>query len=562
MMRPAKVLSLLATVGLLSLAVSTPASASVRPVVSSLSRHSGVYWGGPSVTVHGQNFTSVRTVMFGRKQAWGVHVVSATTLTAIVPEHGYGSVHVRVVTATGTSTRTAADTFTFTRPTMNTPIQGGLTARQEQKISARVRAHHRGVHTAHQAKRWTAAMGLTALRRARSWLGLPYSWAGGNSRGPTLGVCAHNGGDLDCHVVGFDCSGLTLYAWAPYEQLVHYAATQHSRAGRFHPAIGSLMPGDLVFFSGYLANGIGHVAIYAGNGYVIQAAESGTTIMRSRLVDVIAASGQYRGATRPMSTGRQGPGPRLSAVTSVIPTKGGYLTLTGTRLSGATSVSVAGTRIYSFAKHTSTHIKVKAPAHRAGQVKVSVFNAWGSATRTTTYVGAPHISKLSPTSGPTAGGTAITLTGTSLSVATSVSVGSVAVPFHVSSTGALTLTAPAHAAGPVAVTVRSRYGTSNQAVFTYVAPVPPGPPTTTGRRAAPPAGRSTPPEGSAPPATSAPAGPSTPAGPSAPPSSSGPSGSSGPPSTGAPGTSAPGTSPPSGDASTGDASTGPPATGG
>ena len=192
---------------------------------------------------------------------------------------------------------------------MDTPIYGGLTARQEVRISAQVRAAHRDVPSAPPAPgTGRPAMGRTAVRRAQSWLGVPYSWAGGNGAGPTAGVCAHNGGDQDCHVIGFDCSGLALYSWWPYEHLPHYAAYQHAIAGRFHPTIGQLVPGDLVFFTGYIAGGIGHVAVYAGNGMIIQAAQSGTTVMRSRLADVIAGDGPYRGATRPMSTGVQGPG--------------------------------------------------------------------------------------------------------------------------------------------------------------------------------------------------------------------------------------------------------------
>ena len=54
--------------------------------------------------------------------------------------------------------------------------------------------------------------------------------------GPTYGVCAGDGACNDCHVMGFDCSGLSLYAWAPYMTLDHYAASQYWQAGSFHPS--------------------------------------------------------------------------------------------------------------------------------------------------------------------------------------------------------------------------------------------------------------------------------------------------------------------------------------
>ena len=73
-----------------------------------------------------------------------------------------------------------------------------------------------------------------------------------------------------------------------------------------------------MFFSGRHESVIGHVAVYEGNGMVIQAEQSGYRIMRSRLTDVIAFSGRYRGATRPLSHGRQAAGPHLSSVTSQV----------------------------------------------------------------------------------------------------------------------------------------------------------------------------------------------------------------------------------------------------
>jgi cell wall-associated NlpC family hydrolase len=378
--------------------LATPALAGSRPVVTGLSPHQGPYWGATKVTVRGSNFDGATKVLFGAETGFGLEIVSSTELTVFDPEHNYATVNVRVVTSVGTSLRTVNDRFTFTHPTMNTPIMGGLTARQEQRISAHIRATHRGVHIARWRDHWTRAMGYTAKNRARSWLGLPYSWAGGNGSGPTDGVCAHNGGDMDCHVVGFDCSGLTLYAWSPYEQLVHFAETQHGQAGRFHPGIGQLMPGDLVFFSGYIPNGIGHVAVYAGDGMVFQAAQSGTRVMKSRLVDVIAESGVYRGATRPMSTGRQGSVPRILSFTKDV-SAGGYLRITGRHLLTATAVNIGGTMRYAFVRRTYRHLVVKVPRHAAGAVYLGVSNPWGTAKRKVVYVG-PTPSTTPPSTTP------------------------------------------------------------------------------------------------------------------------------------------------------------------
>jgi cell wall-associated NlpC family hydrolase len=470
-----RTLSIIATAGLILVLCSVPALAGTRPVITGLSTHSAPYWGQSLITVYGRNFKHVKKVMFGTKKGKHVHVVSSTKLTVQDPIHSYGRVHVWVVTSAGWSSKSSANQFTFTRPTMNSHIQGGLTGRQEQRISAHVRATHKGVRAAARSSRWTAAMGATAAARARSWLGLPYSWAGGNSRGPTLGVCAHNGGDMDCHIVGFDCSGLALYAWAPYKQLVHYAATQHSRAGTFHPTIGQLTPGDLVFFSGRNESVIGHVAVYEGNGNVIQAEQSGYGIMRSRLTDVIAFSGRYRGATRPLSHGHQAAGPHLSSVSSRVATKGGYLTITGSRLATATSVNVGGKMLYSFAKRTSSTLVVKVPKHKAGRVAVTVSNSWGSAHSAVTYTAGPQVSTLAPSRGPDTGGNTVTITGKNFTSVSKVTLGAKAVAFKAESSTRLTVTMPAHAAGPVQVTVYTRFGTSNQKTYTFVATTTPAP---------------------------------------------------------------------------------------
>jgi cell wall-associated NlpC family hydrolase len=146
---------------------------------------------------------------------------------------------------------------------------------------------------------WTAAAGQTAAYRAIGRLGTPYAWAGGTAAGPSRGVCAGDGAQNDCNVVGFDCSGLALYAWAPYLALPHLASAQYADAGRVHPDVAALLPGDLVFWSSDgTAAGIHHVAIYVGNGNVVQAPQSGDVVRITPLADVTSG---YFGATRPFS---------------------------------------------------------------------------------------------------------------------------------------------------------------------------------------------------------------------------------------------------------------------
>lgn len=142
---------------------------------------------------------------------------------------------------------------------------------------------------------WTAGKGRRAANRALSQLGTPYAWAGGGVYGPSYGVCdASNGAPNDCHVLGYDCSGLAMYAWG--EGWAHYAATQYTEAGSIHPS--NLMPGDLVFWSSNgRISGIHHVAIYIGGGQIVEAPFSGGYVQVASLYEY----GSYFGATRPLT---------------------------------------------------------------------------------------------------------------------------------------------------------------------------------------------------------------------------------------------------------------------
>ncbi|MDQ2796496.1 MAG: NlpC/P60 family protein [Actinomycetota bacterium] len=147
--------------------------------------------------------------------------------------------------------------------------------------------------------RWSAERGQWAAWRALRRIGTPYAFAGGNGAGPTTGLCTGGGAQNDCHVTGFDCSGLTIYGWAPYLDLPHLAAAQYAIAGREHPVVTDLLPGDLVFWSSNgSAAGIHHVALYVGDGNVVQAPQSGDIV---RVTPLGSVDSGYFGATRPLS---------------------------------------------------------------------------------------------------------------------------------------------------------------------------------------------------------------------------------------------------------------------
>ncbi|WP_328349126.1 NlpC/P60 family protein [Streptomyces sp. NBC_00445] len=138
----------------------------------------------------------------------------------------------------------------------------------------------------------------TVIVAALSQRGAPYSWGGGNASGKSYGICCSPSGKSGASIKGFDCSGLTLYAYAKVGiQLPRTAAAQAGVGQRIPASLGTgaLKAGDLVFYA--YAPGrdstIYHVGIYVGGGQMINAARPGTVV---RLDAVNAMSGFAGGA--------------------------------------------------------------------------------------------------------------------------------------------------------------------------------------------------------------------------------------------------------------------------
>jgi cell wall-associated NlpC family hydrolase len=110
--------------------------------------------------------------------------------------------------------------------------------------------------------RGTSAEARAAIEFARQQLGEPYVWA---AAGPDA----------------WDCSGLTMMAWRQGGiSLPHYSAAQYQQTK--HISAADLKAGDLVFW-GTSPNTIHHVALYIGNGQIIQAPRTGDVVKVSSL---------------------------------------------------------------------------------------------------------------------------------------------------------------------------------------------------------------------------------------------------------------------------------------
>ena len=178
------------------------------------------------------------------------------------------------------------------------------------------------------------------------------------------------------------------------------------------------------------------------------------------------------------------PGAVAPTVTGVSPTSGPTgggttVTITGTGFTGATAVKFGANNAASYAVNSNTQITATSPAGTAGAVDIAVTN--NSLTSSTssadqfTYVAAPTVSSISPTSGPAAGGTSVRITGTGFTGATgaaSVKFGSSnAASYTVNSNTQITAISPA-GTGAAHVTVTNNSATSATSSadrFAYVA---------------------------------------------------------------------------------------------
>src|SRR5262249_4744677 len=162
----------------------------------------------------------------------------------------------------------------------------------------------------------------------------------------------------------------------------------------------------------------------------------------------------------------------LPTITSLSPASGSTaggttVTITGTNFTGATGVTFGMLPARGFTVNSATQISATAPPQGALTLDVFVTtfsgnSALGNADRYTyTLATAPAVTSLSPTSGSTAGGTVVTITGTNFTGASSVTFGTVlAASFTVNSATQITATPPPEAAGVVPVIVTTPRGTS------------------------------------------------------------------------------------------------------
>jgi hypothetical protein len=424
----------------------------VLPTITSVAPGIGPTSGGTSVTIAGTGFTDITAVDFGTVPATSFTVISPTQISAVSPAHAGTPVDVTVMTPFGSTALTGADRFTYVGPyvTKVTPnavsTGGGATVTISGSGFAGTTAVDVG---------GTPATTFTVLSATSITAVVP--------PGPSATV--------DVTVTATSTSPAVAGDRLKY---VTPAVT------KLTPTSGPANKSTTVTLNGVMLTGA--TAVHFGNALAVNfTVHSATSIVAvappqtagSVAVTVTTAAGSTAVTSAANFTYKP------TAITRVTPNSGTVaggtpVIITGTLFAGATAVRFSGVPATSFSA-TATSITAIAPAHAAGTVDIQVTAAAGTSAVVTadhyTYV-VPTVTKVMPASGPTAGGTTVTITGIMLHGADAVTFGSVpATSFTVLSPTQITAVAPPSAAATVDVRVTTAAGqtpTSTTDHFTYV----------------------------------------------------------------------------------------------
>ncbi|MGH9557039.1 MAG: beta strand repeat-containing protein, partial [Terriglobales bacterium] len=422
--------------------------------ISSISPNSGSINGGASVTITGAGFLSGATVSFGGTPAPSVTFVGSTQLTATTPAHAAGPVTVLVTNPTSQSTQ-MVNGFTFTGPPVissvspNTgPSGGGTTVT---------------IAGSNFASGSTVSFGGTAAT----------SVIFNSSTQLTAVTPAHVAGAVNVVVAVPGQPNATLtngFTYLATPTITSISPNSGTAAGGTSTTITgtNFQSGATVSFGG-------------------TAAASVTFNSSTQLTAVTPA--RAAGAVNVVVTNPGGQSATLTngftfltalTITSISPAAGPPSGGTTTTISGAgflsgATVSFGGTAATSVTFNSSAQLTAVAPAHIAGTVNVVVTNSGGQSTTLSggfSYTVNLSISTISPSSGPSAGGTAVTITGTGFKAGAAVQFGTVQAPsVTVVNSTQITTTTPAQAPATVDVTVFNEFDEFEATVtngFTYV----------------------------------------------------------------------------------------------
>ena len=409
----------------------------VAPIITRVIPSSGPISGGTTVTITGTNLKNTKAVMFGGIAGTSVTVVSATSVTVVTPAQAAGIVDVVLAKSDGWAT--GIDEFTYVASptvasvtTSSGPIAGGTAV---TIIGTNL------TDTSSVMFGGIAGTSVTVMSDTSVTVVTPARAAG------AVDMVLTTPGGLVNIASGF------RYVVAP-------------RIKRLTPSSGPATGGTTVTLTGTNLTDSSSVMFGVGAGVsILNVDASSVTVVtppkEAGSVDVVlttsGGSATYTGGFTYVAE---------PTITSLIPSSGPIaggmtVTITGTNLKDTKAVMFGGISGTAVVVHSATSVTVVTPKHSVGPVGVVLSTSSGSVVSTDefTYVAAPTITSVVPSSGPITGGTKVTITGTNLTNTSSVMFGGTPGTSisNVESTS-ITVTTPEKAAGAVAVVVTGSGG--------------------------------------------------------------------------------------------------------
>ena len=420
------------------------------PAVDSVSPAVGPAAGGMNVTITGTGFTGATSVTMGGAAAASFTVNSDTSITAVTPAGTVGTADIVVTTPGGTFTSSAAFTY------MPAPVVSAVLPGLGQASG--------GTAVIIQGIGFTGATSVT-------FDGIPapsFTVIMDEMISAVTPGCEAGPADVAVTAAGGTGTLPMGYTYIPVPSVTSAFPDRGPAAG-----------GTTVSIAGTGFTGASSV------NFGISPASSFTVVSDALIMAV--APGSAAGAHDVSVTTIGGTGVKAGAYTYVLPpiitglsasmgpaAGGNTVTITGTVLSGATSVTFGTNPAASFTVESDTQITAVAPAGDAGTVNLTVITAGGqSPAYPYVYAAQPAVASITPDRGTVAGGTTAAVTGSNFLGVTAVTFGGApAVSFTVNSDTQITAVTPAGIAGTADVAVTAAGGTGTKTgAFTYV-PVP------------------------------------------------------------------------------------------
>jgi len=430
------------------------------PAIASISPTSGPATGMTVVYIQGSGFTGASKVLFGTVPASSFMVNSDTQIKAVSPA-GSGTMHVTVTTPKGTTTTGNADQFTY------------LVAPTLTKISATSGPVTGGTKVIITGNSFTGAS------KVLFGTVLASSFTVNSATQITALSPAGPAGTVDVRVTTPGGTSATSnadrFTYLTPPKIVSIEPTSGPATG-WTPVLirgsGFTNASKVLFGSTAARSFIVNTTLTPGTQITAYSpAGSGT-------VDVRVISPEGTSATSNADRFTYVPAP---AIASISPKSGPVagetvVIIQGSGFTGASQV-LFGPTVSIFSVNSNTQITAYSPAG-SGTVHVTVTTPKGTSATSIadqfTYLPVPTIASISPTSGPVAGGTTVTIAGSGFTEVSKVLFGPTVSIFSVNSNTQITVISPPSPAGTVDVTVTTPGGTSAISIadqFTYrVAP--------------------------------------------------------------------------------------------